>query len=241
MNPKTNFIFLIWDHLPLCRTDGCLPDHNEVCHAPFARYKCQHWWRIRFSCLLTSLHQKKCLGFQAGKCTGTKAWHCSWKLAEAVFKTSKKKKWFSMQVVNLGSPHHGCYGTKNWCGFKEIPENDSAALQAWGCNISNTLHLLSSGSNPNNQESNEKQKKKVWELISNVNLSYLKMSNIWKYLMKIVLTIKDHMKFHTFSPLLSNVRPFIFTTVAQKFFNMALYSPSSNKNCWLTLPEISFN
>lgn len=82
-----------------------------------------------------------------------------------------------MQVVNLGSPHHGCYGTKNWCGFKEIPENDSAALQARGCNVSNTLRLLSSGSNPNNQESNEKQKKKVWELISNENLSYLKISN----------------------------------------------------------------
>lgn len=103
------------------------------------------------------------------KCPSTKVWHPSWMLVGTVFKTSKKKSFSIQQVVNLGSPHHGCYSTKTLCGLKGWPGNDSAALKAWGCNVSNPLPLPSSESNPNNQESNEKQEKKVWELISNEN------------------------------------------------------------------------
>lgn len=65
------------------------------------------------------------------------------------------------EAVNLESPHHRCYGTKILCRFKVRLDNDSAALQAWGCNVSNPLPLPSSGSNLNKQENNEKKKKKV--------------------------------------------------------------------------------
>lgn len=107
-----------------------------------------------FICLLTSSHQTYCLGFQAGKCTSTKV-----PLEPCRICVQNK------QRVNLGSPYYGCYDTKILCGLKRRPENDSAALQTWVSNASSALPLPFSRSNPKNQERNEKQKKKVRELI----------------------------------------------------------------------------
>lgn len=177
--------------------------------------------------MLTSLHRKKYLGFQAGKWTSTIVWHLFWKLMKAKLKASNRICFLMQHAMILGSPHHGCYGTKILGGLKGRFENmavnskPSVAMSLAPFYPPVNLTLITRRAMKNRTRNLDKwcQKK-----ISGFG-SY--MQNPWNF---------TH--FHRCYP---NVISFIFRVIVQTFFNMALYSQSSHKNCWLTSPEVSFN